>query len=185
MPWTEKSLMDRRLIFIAACLLDAEPMSHICLRHGVSRKTGYKWLGRYREAGAAGLVDLSSARHTPSAMLDATIASALLAFRKLQPTWGPKKLLARLAMDRPEVAWPASSTAGNLLQRAGASKPRGPRQAGLPRSLPVLIEPSAPNESWAADFKGWFRTGDGVRCEPFTVSDGYSRYLLACDAVPR
>ena len=62
MPWTEKSVMNRRLCFIAACLRDDEPMSDLCRRFGVSRKTGYKWLGRYHAGGAAGLEDLSSAR---------------------------------------------------------------------------------------------------------------------------
>src|ERR1700679_1435089 len=35
------------------------------------------------------------------------------------------------------------------------------------------------------DFKGWFRTGDGNRCDPFTITDAYSRYLIRCQAVAR
>jgi transposase InsO family protein len=85
-------------------------------------------------------------------------------------------------MDQPAVAWPAASTVGDLLHREGLSQPRS-RRSRDPRPKQPAVEPSAPNESWAADFKGWFRTADGVRCEPFTVSDGYSRYLLACQAV--
>jgi transposase InsO family protein len=177
--------MDDRLIFIAACLRQDEAMSQLCLRHGISRKTGYKWLGRYREAGATGLAVLSSARHTPPPAMDPAVAASLLALRHRQPTWGPRKLLVELALDDPGTIWPAASTVGDLLRRKGESKPRKRRRTGEPRAATPLIEPSAPNESWAADFKGWFRTADGVRCEPFTVSDGYSRYLLACQSVPR
>ncbi len=185
MPWTEMSKMDDRLIFIAACLRGEVSMSETCLRHGISRKTGYKWLERYRQAGAAGLVALSSARHTVGQAIDPTIAAAVLALRDARPTWGPRKLLARLRMDRPEMIWPASSTVGDLLRRSERSKPRPRRRLGDPRRTPLPNEPLAANDIWSADFKGWFRTGDGVRCEPFTVSDGYSRYLLACEAVPQ
>ena len=104
-----------------------------------------------------------------------------MALRRQRPTWGPLKLLARLSMDRPDLVWPAASTIGDFLHREGLSQPRLRRRREPARTQPE-IEPLASNESWAADFKGWFRTGDGVRCEPLTVSDGYSRYLLACEA---
>jgi transposase-like protein len=185
MPWPEMSEMDARLIFIAACLRHEASLSATCDRHGISRKTGYKWLQRYREAGAAGLVSLSSARHTVAHAMDAAIAAAVLSLRDERPTWGPRKLLARLRMDRPELTWPAPSTVGDLLRRSGRSQPRLRRRLDDAKRTPLQSEPLAPNESWSADFKGWFRTGDGVRCEPFTVSDGYSRYLLACEAVPQ
>ena len=184
MTWRVESVMDQRLSFIAACLRADEGMGDLCCRYGISRKTGYKWLNRYSDFGAAGLVHLSSARHTMAQAMEAGIAGALTDLRKQRPTWGPRKLLARLSMDQPEVRWPAASTIGDFLHREGLSKPRL-RRAREPAREKPQIEPSAPNESWAADFKGWFRTGDGVRCEPLTVSDGYSRYLLACEAVPQ
>ena len=184
MPWTVTSVMNQRLSFIAACLRAEEPMSALCVRFGISRKTGYKWLGRYGEAGVAGLAALSSARRTMSQAMAAEVAGAVVELRRQRPTWGPRKLLARLSRDHPETDWPAASTVGDLLRRVGLSTPRS-RRAYEPSGKPPQIAPSAPNESWAADFKGWFRTADGVRCEPLTVSDGYSRYLLACQAVPR
>ena len=157
-------------------------MSQLCLGHGISRKTGYKWLGRYQEAGACGLVELSSAPHTPGQAMDPGIVTAVLAMREKRPTWGPRKLLVHLRRDEPETAWPAASTIGDLLRRRKLSKSRQ-RKPGDPRPALALIDPSAPNESWSADFKGWFRTTDGARCEPLTVTDGFSRYLLACEAV--
>lgn len=184
MPWSKSSIMDHRLIFIAACLRQDAPMSQLCADHGISRKTGYKWLERYETAGAAGLEDLSSARHLMAHAMEPDIAASVLALRAMRPTWGPRKLRARLTMDHPGTVWPAASTLGDLLRREGLAKPR-PRKAAPHKAPSALTEPSASNESWAADFKGWFRTTDGVRCEPLTVTDGYSRYLLACEAVPQ
>ena len=185
MPWTERTRMDERLIFIAAWLRGDEPFSVICLRQGISRKTGYKWLNRYEAGGITGLIDRSSAPHAIPLSMDPAIARSVVASRKEQPTWGPKKLRAVLARGDPAIPWPAASTIGDLLRRENLSKPRTRRRNGHVPATAPLIEPSAPNESWAADFKGWFRTGDGLRCEPFTVTDGFSGYLLACEAVPQ
>jgi hypothetical protein len=35
------------------------------------------------------------------------------------------------------------------------------------------------------DFKGYFSTGDGTRCDPFTITDAHSRYLIRCQIVFR
>jgi putative transposase len=184
MPWTERTPMDDRLCFIAACLRDEEPMRVLCARFGISRKTGHKWLARYQADGAAGLTEHSRARHTQMRSIDAETAAEILALREKRTTWGPRKLLGRLALDQPGRVWPAASTVGDLLRRAGKSRPRT-RVSREPGAVCPQIEPSAPNESWSADFKGWFRTGDGVRCEPLTVTDGHSRYILTCQAVPK
>ena len=184
MPFTETSVMDERMCFVAACLRGEEPMALLCGHYGISRKTGYKWLGRYREAGLAGLSDRSRAPHTVSHGVEPEVAEQILALRRRYPTWGPRKLLARLQQDAPGVAWPAASTAGDLLRRHGLASARQRRARG-PGSAGPVREPVAANESWSADFKGWFRTSDGVRCEPLTISDNYSRYLFTCQAVPR
>lgn len=182
MPWTERTLMDDRLCFVAMCLRDDEPMRALCARYGISRKTGYKWLERYRADGAAGLTDQSRARQNQTLSIDPETAATILALREKRPTWGPRKLLGRLVLDHPDRGWPAASTVGDLLRREGKSCPRT-RIARDPATARPSVEPAAPNDSWAADFKGWFRTLDGVRCEPFTVTDGHSRYILACQAV--
>jgi transposase InsO family protein len=176
--------MDSRTMFIGAWLRGDAPISQLCERYGISRKSGYKWLERYQAGGIAGLAERSSARLTQQTRIDAETADTLLALRRERPTWGPKKLLARVRQDQPERNWPAASTLGDLLKREGLSQPR-PRRRKPGNGKPGLIEATAPNVSWAADFKGWFRTGDGVRCEPLTVTDGYSRYLLGCEVVPK
>ena len=184
MPWAKVSQMDNRMCFVASLVRGDSSMSEACARHGISRKTGYKWLGRYEACGVAGLAEQSRARLTQTAAIDPDTAALLRRLRERRPTWGPRKLLARLAMDHPGRDWPAASSAGDLLRREGLSKPRKRRRPGTGPKQP-LIEPLAANDGWAMDFKGWFRTGDGIRCEPLTVSDGFSRYLLACEPVPR
>jgi putative transposase len=176
--------MDQRLCFVAACCRGEERVSALCERYGISRKTGYKWLSRYADGGASGLDDRKSGPRDPRPRLTEPVVERLLALRRARPTWGPRKLLARLAMDDPDFVAPAASSVGALLRREGLVQPR-PRRGRRGQGHDPRPDPQAANESWAADFKGWFRTGDGVRCEPFTLTDGYSRYLLACQAVPR
>jgi transposase-like protein len=184
MPWTDHSLMDERMIFIAGWLVGEETVSALCVRHGISRKTGHKWLARYRAAGGGGLRELSSARHTQTHAIARAMADPLPLLRRARPTWGPRKLLARLALDdaasgagcgMPGVALAAASTVGDLLRRHDLTRKRR-RMLPASGTKAALSVADAPNRSWAIDFKGWFRTGDGVRCEPLTITDGYSHY---------
>lgn len=182
MPWKATCIMDERLEFIADCLRKEEPMSALCAAYGISRKTGYKWLERYLADPAQGLLDRSRAPHQCDWRLDEAIASRIVALRRRHPHWGPRKLLAILSRENPDVDWPAASTAGELLRRAGLSEPRRRRRSAIVRQAPFL-EVSAPNDVWCADFKGWFRTSDGRRCDPLTISDAHTRYLLECRIV--
>jgi len=180
MPWRATWPMDQRMQFIAAWLREEEAMSLLCRRYGVSRKTGYKWVARYEAGGAPALVDRSHAPHHQPAAVSIGTQRAILGLRAKHPQWGPRKLRAWLA-QRGDGAWPAPSTIGALLQRAGltVSRPRRARRGGT--GSPAVVADA--NDVWAADFKGWFRTGDGRRCDPLTISDLHSRYLLRCQVV--
>jgi len=156
----------------------------LCRRFGVSRKTGYKWTARYSLEGAAGLQDRSRAPHQHPQQVAPSIAAAALQVRRAHPRWGPRKVLAWLAARQPEVCWPAASTLGELFSEAGLTVPQRRRERVPPRTAP-FADCLGPNAVWTADFKGWFRTGDGARCEPFTLFDAWSRYLLRCQAVAR
>jgi len=159
-------------------------MATLCRRYGISRKTGYKWLGRYGEGGVAGLEDRNRApRGTPHGLAP-EVTEKILTLRRRYPTWGPRKLLARLFVEFPSATWPAASTVGDLLKRHGLVR-RREKGRRSPDSSGPIVEATGANESWSADFKGWFRTGDGVRCEPLTISDNFSRYLITCQAVPK
>jgi putative transposase len=182
MPWTETQVMDERMRFIGAWLRGEASMAELCRWYGVSRKTGYKWTGRYRADGPAGVAERSRAPLShPQAIGDAAEAR-VLALRAAHPTWGPRKLRALLAAAAPDEPVPAASTIGDLLRRHGLTAARRRRRHAPPRSQP-LAHADAPNAVWCADFKGWFRTGDGARCTPFTLSDAHSRYLLRCQSL--
>ena len=183
MPWKEICRMDEKLVFVADCLRGELPMTALCEDYGISRKTGYKWLGRYREHGPEGLVERSRAPHRHGRSMAPEMAEAIVALRRQRPHWGPRKLRAVLMGERPEAVWPAASTMGDLLRAEGlvVSRRRRRRVAAPGRPFRAV---TAPNDVWCIDFKGWFRTRDGERCDPLTVSDAYSRFLLACVIVP-
>jgi putative transposase len=184
MPWRETCIMDERTCFVASCLAGEESVSELCRHFGISRKTGHKWLARYRADGSAGLVDRSRAPLTNPRDLTTEVIEAVVSVRHRFPSWGPRKVKAWLENREPEAAWPAASTIGAAFDRAGLTRPRTRRRRVAPQSAP-LAACRAPNDVWSADFKGWFLTGDGIQVEPFTVSDGHSRFLLRCQAVGR
>lgn len=151
--------------------------------YGVSRKTIYKWLGRFEEAGVAGLAERSRAPHRRPQQVSDELTARIVAARQ-RWKWGPRKLLAKLRQAHPEVAWPAASTVSELLRERGLTHPQR-RRLRTPLYPEPLAEATAPNQTWCADFKGWFRTRDGTRCDPLTISDKGTRYLLRCQITPK
>ena len=182
MPWKVTSVVDEKLMFIAECLRDEAPMTVLCERYGISRETGYVWRRRYAAAGAAGLEERSRAPHRHWASTSAELVVRIIALRQRKPYWGPKKLLAVLAAEDRTVAWPSASTVAEILRRAGLSQPRRRRRRTLTIDQPFAAVEAA-NDAWCIDFKGWFRTGDGARCDPLTVTDAFSRYLLGLQII--
>ena len=179
MPWLETSPMHERLRFIEDHRGDQYDMTELCARHGVSRKTGYKWLDRFEAEGKRGLVDRSRAPHHCPHKISRHVASLLCAARRAHPYWGPEKLMAWLAPRHPELAWPAPSTVSDLLVRRRLVKTRRRRRR---HQHPGVVAPVtyAPNDLWTADFKGHFKTRDGIYCYPLTIADQHARYLLTC-----
>jgi transposase InsO family protein len=108
----------------------------------------------------------------------------VLEVRAEHPSWGPKKILALLQKKEPRVAWPAASTVGELLRREGLSHARPPRR-GTPPFTDPMAHATEPNDVWCADFKGWFLCRNGQRCDPLTITDAYTRFLLACRSVAK
>jgi putative transposase len=184
MSWMENCVMDERVRFVAQVLGGPETMSGLCRQFGISRKTGYKWLDRYRAEGAAGLHDHSRAPRGNSRALGDAVVAAILAVRHRYPSWGPRKVKAWLEIHHGERAWPPASSIGNVFDRAGLTRRRR-RRRGVPLQDWPLSRCRACNDVWCIDFKGWFRTGDGVRVDPLTLSDAHSRYLLRLEAVER
>ena len=176
--------MQEKLRFMLEYERDEVTMKELCHRYDISRETGYVWLRRYRAYGLEGLLELNRApaRHpnqTPSA-----VERAVLELREAHMGWGPRKLKRVLERDQPGRPWPTTSTIGELVKRAGLVVPRKKRRKTEPYSEP-LAHANGCNRVWCADFKGWFRTRDGTRIDPLTISDAYSRYLLRGQAVEK
>ena len=159
-------------------------VSELCEQFGISRKTGYKHLERYTADGLKGLAVRSHRPHQFPQRTDSAVEGLILAERRLHRTWGPKKLHKVLEVKHGIESPPARSTIGEILRRHGLSVQRR-RKPGMYVALNEgLTVPTRPNHVWTVDFKGWFLLGNGQRCDPLTVCDRYSRYLLACRAQP-
>lgn len=187
MSWQETCVMEQRIGFIMDVLDGTYNMSELCQAYGVSRKTGYKWLDRYVRGGPEALKDLSRAPHSHPQEITAFVRQAILAVKKSFPRWGAPQIRARLEREHPDWdRYPAVSTIGLLLSRQGLTQPRRGRRraAAVPTELPLTSGRYA-NQVWCADYKGWFRTADGSRCNPLTITDQSSRCLLCCRHVPR
>ncbi len=176
--------MDQRLQFLSSYQKEEMSVTDLCHEYGISRPTAYKWIKRYDEVGPEGLLDLTRTPHSSPYATSAEIENEVLALRKRFPSWGARKLKARLERMNPNVSWPAASTVGQILSRAGLTNPKRKKRHATPSSQPFSMV-TAPNQLWCMDFKGYFLTGDGYRCDPFTITDAHSRFLIRCQAVTR
>ena len=182
MPWSHTSPMDQRTQFIAAYLRDRLSVTELCELYGVSRKTGDKWIDRYLMHGPQGLEERSRRPSTSPRQTPDHVVAAILEARRRHPSWGAKTLLSILSKRHPRWPWPARSTVCDILSRHGlVPKKRKRRVSGHSGKPTSSID--APNDVWSADFKGHFKTGDGYYCYPLTITDGYSRFLLSCQAL--
>src|SRR5271165_7367704 len=184
MPWKASSVMEEKVRFVLEYERDEQSMTELCEGFGVSRETGYVWLRRYRALGLEGLLELNRAAKRHPNQTPAAIEQGVLELRQAHMRWGPRKLKRVLERDQAGRAWPAASTMGALLKREGLVVARKKRRKTAPYTEP-LAHADGCNRVWCADFKGWFRSGDGERIDPLTISDAYSRYLLRCQAVEK
>jgi putative transposase len=181
MPWAQTDTVSERLRFVTALRKRKTSFTSLCAAFGVAPKTGYKWLHQFEAAGPAGLEDRSRRPHGNSRAIASDVAERLVRLRLDEPTYGPKKLVAWLEQNEPGWDLPAPSTVGELLKRRGLVRPRKRLRHQTPRTEP-LRHANAPNAVWSMDYKGWFRLGDGTRCDPLTITDAFSRYLICCQA---
>lgn len=182
MPWQETEAVSERVRFVVDHERGLYQMGELCERYGVSRKTGYKWAGRYAEEGLAGLSDRSRAPREVAHRMDEKVKKVLLEVRRRFSSWGPRKVLRYLRTRVNGLELPAASTVGALFKREGLIEPRRRRRRWKHPGRPTGTASGA-NDLWTADFKGQFRTRDGIYCYPLTIADQYSRYLLRCQGL--
>jgi transposase InsO family protein len=172
--------VEERIRFVSDARSKRFSMSELCARYAISRRVGYKWLERYDEEGRRGLIDRSRAPKRCPHRIDGVISEMICDFRVEHPFWGARKLIRVLSDRHPEIDhWPAASTVADLLSRRGLVAKRRRRR---PHQHPGVVAPTttAPNDLWTADFKGEFRTADGIYCYPLTIADQHTRFLLRC-----
>jgi len=183
MAWKEYGVWEQRSEFVHEWNSGDWNMAELCRFYGISRKTGYKWVERYEAGGLEGLLEKSRAPQYHPNEISEEMEEEVLALRGKHPLWGARKIRAWLEQAHPRGGMiPVVSTIGSILRRNGLTVPRKRRHSARPNSEP-LTHADGPNRVWCADFKGWFRTKDGQRIDPLTITDAYSRYLLKCQVV--
>ncbi len=182
MPWKETCAMNERQLFIQAWLEPGSNIASLCRCFAISRKTGYKWINRFKAEGYPGLQNRSRARLTQSHQTPTTVVEQILELKHRHPDWGPVTIGSVLYRQDPAATWPADSTIGAILKRHGLVKPRRKRHKVPPQTQP-LAHANAPNEVWSSDFKGQFRLRNGHYCYPLTLTDNCSRFLIRCQGL--
>jgi putative transposase len=185
MSWHNSSLVSTRERFVLAVQAGKETFISLCRRFDIARGTGYKWVWRYRRDGRHGLFNRSRRPCRSPRRLSKKWQLALRQLRRGHPSWGPRKLRARLRQLHPRVRLPSARTLGRWLCRLQLVTNRRRHQRRGPQ-LPVLkrTRARAANDVWTIDFKGWFRADDGTRLEPLTVRDLRSRFVLDVRLLP-
>lgn len=177
MPWKECTPMTERIEFVHLAVLTDANIAELSKRFGISRKTAYKWLGRYQQQGLTGLMDLSRQPHHSPQLAPPDITAAVLKLRRRHPRWGGRKLRRRLLLLG-HTGVPAPSTITAILRRHGSLSEAASSHRPYQR-----FEAKRPNDLWQMDFKGHFAIAQG-RCHPLTVLDDHSRYAVGLHACP-
>jgi putative transposase len=182
MPWKEHRKMSLKMEFVERASRPGARVSELCRQYGVSRETGYKWLNRFKREGYEGLEEQSRAPHSSPLMKAEELVQAVLMAREAHPRWGPKKLHV-LVRRRFGEETPSESTIARILRRFGQVRARRARRPLSTVERAPQVVARAANDVWTVDFKGWWRSLDGYRCEPLTIRDAFSRCILAVEVL--
>lgn len=182
MPWQETRKMDQRIEF-ALKAMKTDNFRELCREYGISPKTGYKWRARFLERGLEGMSEESRRPHAHARELPEAVVCRMVALKNAHPHWGPRKIRELYARAHRSEPLPSESSFKRVLERSGLTRKRRARPAQRAGRLAAGRRAEAPNEVWSVDFKGWWLSGDGLRVEPLTVRDEFSRMLLELHAV--
>ena len=180
MPWKEATVVEERLKFVLRAFKSNENFTEQCRRFGISTKTGYKWLKRFEEGGVAGLKDQPTIAREVRNKTDDKTLRRIVRLKKRYKLWGAKKIHSLYMKKYPGEYVPSRGTIEEIFKREGFTRKRR-RRVVYARIKPLKIKPVKPNVLWTVDFKGWWWTSRKERCEPLTVRDDYSKYILAIE----
>lgn len=182
MPWTNMKPMDSKIQFVSFALNSPMSMTELCSIFNISRKTGYKWLHRYIEHGPEALVDQSRAPKSIPHKTPQQVADFIISCRKKHPSWGARKIVQKAQHVAKNLKMPSETTINNIIKAHGLTnskrKRRKPGHPGRP-----CVSAKSPNDIWTTDFKGEFKTKNGLYCYPLTIMDEYSRFLIDCQGL--
>lgn len=185
MPWLETEPMNEKIKFISAYLNKSEDsFQTLCERFNISCKTGYKYLHRYKAEGVDGLKEKSRAPICKANKTPLYIEEAILEVKYRHSSWGAKKILNWLLQEKNHITWPARSTIDELLKKHNLIRPRKRKRRTAPYTAPLILC-SEPNDVWSIDYKGQFTLGNQEACYPLTITDNFSRYVLAIEGSNR
>ncbi len=180
MAWRVKNVEDQKRDFIEEFLSNQMTVTELCEMYQISRKTGYKWIARFAKEGIDGLTDRSKAPHNQVGKTADELIHQIVDLKRQFLKWGPKKILAYLEGNKPLEEWPSTTTVGKILHNQGLTKPRKHRRRFPAKNNPLSHCQEA-NDVWCIDFKGWCKTKDNIKCDPLTITDANSRFLLYCN----
>lgn len=178
MAWETFKVEEQRLQLVMAYIAGEAAMRDLCIKYGISPKTGYKWCRKFLEQGEEGLKDISKAPHNPRIIYPDELFEKAIDYKLKHRKWGPKKILTNLKKFHPEYNWPGPTRLYEIFKENDLVNKRKYRSR-VPATAPLggIVDC---NDTWTVDFKGWFITDDGRKCEPLTIMDSVSRYLIRC-----
>jgi len=182
MPWEMEKPMDQKVKLIGDWLDENYSITELSNKYGVSRKTIYKWIKRYDQEGISGLEEKSRASYSHPNSTKSDIVQRIIDYKLDHKTWGPKKVVTNLKRLYPKEEWPSVSTTGDLLKKNDLVNEKKLRKR-VHQYQDHFVDCTKSNDVWSADYKGQFYTKDKKVCYPLTVTDNFSRFLIACDGL--
>lgn len=183
MPWKEIDVVNLRMEFVSEALGAGTPLSEVCRKFAISRKTGYKWIDRFRMRGFPGLADDRRRPLRSPNGIDEDTVCRIVRLKEAHRAWGPRKIRRVYARVHRGEPLPSDSTFKRILEKAGLVERRRRRPSSSSGRLESALQAAQPNDVWTVDFKGWWYTTEGARCEPLTVRDAHSRFVLCAAAL--
>jgi len=181
MPWRNTTIMDEKYFFINEYRAHRHTITEICKQFGISRTLGYKYIERFNQMGFAGLNELSRKPKTSPTKTPARIAKDIISIRTKHPRYGADKIKTILEREKPDIQWPSQTTIHTILKTKGLIPERKTNRHIYPCN--PKFDPKEINDMWGIDYKGKMRLINAAYSYPLTITDSFSRFVLAADAL--